>query len=263
MPSPFPGMDPFIEPSGWESFHAAFVIDIADAIVPQVRPRYIVKPERRVYVESDPDDPYRFIRTDDVVLSGGESREKNVADAGQSVTVLAPFEIEIPMPQTHRETFLTVRETETLEVISVIEVLSPANKRPGSDGRRLYLEKRDAVLQSSAGLVEIDLLRGGDRLPAIDPLPEADYYAFVSRAGKRPVADVWAWTLRDRLPTIPIPLARGEQDAMIDLQEVFTSRYDRAGYDYTLNYQVELTPELRKDDAEWIRKLLSEVGPSR
>ena len=116
MPSPFPGMDPFIESQRWTSFHDRFIVSLGDALVPQVRPRYVVDVGERVYLE--------------------------------------------------REIFLTLRDRASNEVVTVIEVLSPSNKRPGSDGRKEYLEKRNQVLMSTAHLIELDLLRGGERLPA-------------------------------------------------------------------------------------------------
>jgi hypothetical protein len=89
------------------------------------------------------------------------------------------------MPERVREAFLTIRERETMEVVTVIEVLSPGNKQAGSDGRREYLRKRRDVLLSATHLVELDLLRGGERLPTIEPLPPGDYYAFVCRRQHR------------------------------------------------------------------------------
>jgi hypothetical protein len=149
-----------------------------------------------------------------------------------------------------------VRLQETMEVVTVLETLSPANKRAGGDGRREYLQKRTEVLRSASHLVELDLLRGGARLPMRRPLRPGDYYAIVSRCDLRPVAAVYAWTIRDRLPTIPVPLKEGDADAPLDLQAAFTTVYDRARYDLSLNYDAELQPPLGKEDAEWVQGLL-------
>jgi hypothetical protein len=145
-------------------------------------------------------------------------------------------------------------------VVTIVEVLSPTNKRPGGDGRDAYLQKREEVLLSPAHLVELDLLRGGERLPALKPLPPGDYYAFVSRQRDRPMAAVYAWSLRSPLPAIPVPLAGDDRDVIPDLQSVFTDVYDRAGYDYTLDYERAVEPTLSEDDATWARERLSEVG---
>jgi hypothetical protein len=164
----------------------------------------------------------------------------------------AYVEHHLPIPERVRETFLVVHERATMEVITVIEVLSLGNKRAGSDGQREYLYKREAILQSAAHLVELDLLRGGQRLPTIEPLPPADYFAFVCRAYDRPEAQVYAWTLRQSMPTIPIPLERGDADVRLDLQNVFTRVYDRAGYDYSLDNHHPIQPALDNADAAWV-----------
>ncbi|MEX0702438.1 MAG: DUF4058 family protein [Planctomycetales bacterium] len=254
MPSPFPGMDPFIEFQSWDDFHAAFIHDIADELVPRVKPKYVVRRERRVYVEHDPDDPERFIIPD--VTVAGRARPESVSTLeDSSAATLTAVEVTLPMPATKKEAFLTIRDRVTLEVVTVIELLSPANKRPGSDGRRIYLAKRDQVLESTASLVELDLLRGGQRLPTVQPLPPGDYYGFVCRAKRRPRAEVYAWTLRQPLPRVPVPLT-ADEEAPLDLQRLYAARFDRSGYDYSLSYDVPQEPPFSQGDAEWIASLL-------
>ena len=143
-----------------------------------------------------------------------------------------------------------------MEVITVIELLSPSNKRANGDGRREYLQKRDEIISSQSHLVEIDLLRGGERLPIIEPLPPADFHCFVCRADKRPQASRFSWTMRQVLPTIPIPLMRGDADVMLPLQLVFSTVYDRAGYDLSLDYSAELKPVPDEETAAWIQQLV-------
>jgi uncharacterized protein DUF4058 len=211
MPSPFPGMDPFIEGQRWEDFHTRLIPSLSDALVPLVRPRYVVQVE------------------------------------------ILP----LPLPERRREPYLTLRDRESRAVVTVIEVLSPSNKRRGGDGRREYLRKREEVLGSAAHLVELDLLRGGDRLPTVEPLPLADYYAFVSREQRRPRVEVYHWTFRNSLPTVFVPLAGGDPDVPLDLQAIITDLYNRAGYDYSLNYQGAIEPTLDVADAVWIQELLA------
>ena len=162
------------------------------------------------------------------------------------------------MPERRRELFLELRLRDGGRLVTVIEVLSPTNKRPGADGYREYRAKRDAVLLSDAHLVEIDLLRGGERLPMVDPLPAADYYAIVSHAARRPECSVWFWGLRDPLPRVRIPLLDPDPKVEIDLLRVFTSAYDRAGYAYSLRYDLEVAPPLDAADAQWARELPTE-----
>jgi hypothetical protein len=175
-----------------------------------------------------------------------------------AAALVEPVVLTVPVPVEHREAFLSIRLRETREVIAVIGLLSPANKRPGSDGRREYLGKRDEVLETKPHLVELDLLRGGERLPTVEPLPAGDYFAFICRGNRRPRVEVYAWGLRGPLPTIPVPLVNPDPDATLDLQAIFTSVYDRAGYDYSLDYRAPLDPPLREADNAWASKLLGE-----
>ncbi|MBI3268879.1 MAG: DUF4058 family protein [Planctomycetes bacterium] len=258
MPSPFPGMDPFIESADWEHFHLRYIVGLSDALLPRVRPRYVVRPERRIYLEHRlRDEEEALILPDLAVLRPSAAAFAPSVPATQSQsTGSRPILLHLPMPEEHRETYLTIRLRESLEVVAILEILSPTNKRRRSDGRRKYLAKREAVLQSATHLVELDLLRGGERLPTREPLPESDYFAFVSRGTRRPQTEAYAWSLRDRLPTIPIPLAAGDPDVLLDLQAVFDAVYDHAGYDYSLDYAGLVRPPLSEGDAVWVRGLL-------
>ncbi len=260
MPSPFPGMDPYLERQEWDDFHTRLNTAIADALSPALQPRYVVRVERRIYVE----DPYRgveeldhFRRADVAILVAGRARAK--AENGGGVG-LAPVECELLMPEERRETYLVIRERKTMAIVTVVETLSPGNKRLGGDGRRAYLEKRAEVISSRSHLVELDLLRGGERLPMSTELPPGDYYAIVSRANRRPKANVYAWSVRMPLPGVPIPLKNADPDVMLDLQAVFTSVYDRARYDLTLDYSARLLPPLERPDASWARRLHAASG---
>jgi hypothetical protein len=133
--------------------------------------------------------------------------------------------------------------------------LSPWNKTPG-DGMSEYLVKRNKIFNSRTNLVEIDLLRGGHRMPTIEPLAPADFYAFVCRSGQLPTIEVYEWGLRDRLPVIPIPLADDDRDAPLDLQQAFATNYDRCGFDYAIKYAKPVEPPLDEASNEWVRTIL-------
>ncbi len=256
MPSPFPGVDPFIEGQAWEDFHHGFIAELSAVLVPLVRPRYVVRKERRVYVEHEAVSEDRLLRADVAVLS--EKREPSPrAQTPASATALSTVTVHLPMPEQRREAFLTVRDGQTMEVVTVVELLSPANKRAGSDGRRQYLARREEIFQSTTHLAELDLLRGGGRLPTVEPLPRADYYALVCRNHPRDQAEVYPWTIRVPLPRIPILLSDGDPDVLVDLQQVFTATYDRAGYDYSLDYGQSIHPPLEEPDAEWAAETIA------
>jgi hypothetical protein len=257
MPSPFPGMDPFLESEEWEDFRTRFNTAISDVLGPRVDPRYIVRVERRIYVEHADVDDDRPRRADMAVLSAEAGEPSRGAPATAAMVTLAPVECVLEMPEEIQETYLVVRLRETREVVTVLETLSPRNKRQGSDGRREYLEKRREVLQSQAHLVELDFLRGGKRLPMKSRLPPANYYAIVSRGPRRPRVDVYAWTIRDPLPTIPIPLKTGDPDVPLDLQAAFGTVYDRARYHLSLDYTRSLQPRLEESDRAWFQQRLA------
>lgn len=255
MALPFPGMDPFLEGPQWPDFHVRFLVHLSEKLAEELRPRYFVVAERRVYVETPGagDEPGRSRpMVPDLVVAA--TRLRHVPARGVERPA-APLAVALPMPRLARETYLELRLAQGRELVAVIELLSPANKRPGA-GRREYLEKREAVLSSRAHLVELDLLRGGERLPMAEPLPASDYLAIVSRAEDRPLAGVWPFTLREPLPTITLPLAGDDPDLPIDLQSVFAAAYCAAGYDYSLSRELPLEPPLAADDLAWVQNRL-------
>ena len=259
MPSPFPGMDPFIEQQEWEDFHQRFNNALADLLAPKVEPQYIARVEKRVYVESPPEHglPPRWA---DVAVMRFNDSGGGVAMATATDLDTATEECELPMSVERRETYLVIRERATHEVITIIETLSPANKRNG-EGHHEYQKKRETILRSLTHLVELDLLRGGMRMPTKNRKPPADYYAIISHADRRPRATLTHWTIRDRLPTLMIPLKRPDPDVPLDLQAALTTVYDRARYQLSLDYHAELSPPLTDEqDRAWVSELIKPLG---
>ena len=142
---------------------------------------------------------------------------------------------------------------EDQQLVTVLELLSPSNKE--SPGRTLYLDKRIRVLLQNVHLFELDLLLGGRRLPQGKPLPPRDYYAFVSRVEQRFNCEVYAWSLRDRLPTLPVPLLAPDPDVMLDFAAIFATTYERGRYARSLNYRKPLELRVRPEDRDWIASL--------
>jgi hypothetical protein len=153
-----------------------------------------------------------------------------------------------------RHPFLEIRDRENQSLVTVIEVLSPSNKNPGPD-RQLYLAKRRQILAAGAHLVELDLLRGGPRLP-LAGMPACDYCTIVSRREEQPQAGIWPTALRDALTPLPIPLRHPDPDAILDIKAVLENVYDAAGYEDYL-YHREPQPPLNEEDATWARGLVS------
>jgi hypothetical protein len=248
-------MDPFIEGQLWRDFHTTYLTVIREMLTPQVRPRYVVEVQEYVYLAREDEDPDRLIEPDVAVLEGELGPAVRPGGSAEAVATIAPVTHTVPVPRRHRQAFLTIRSRQWRDVVTVLELLSPLNKRAG-EGRNEYLVKRSNIYCTPAHLVELDLLRAGQRLPTREPLQVADYYAFVCRKERLPQVDVYAWKLRDRLPAIPIPLAGEDPDVEIDLQLAFSTTYDRAGYDYALDYRRPVLPRLDDAAADWVRTVL-------
>ena len=247
MPSPFPGMDPFIESQCWRDFHTAFIAEVRSALMPQIRPRYVAFVEEDVYLARGDGTPVRII-VPDVNIQPADGWMDS--PGGGVEVAVEPKVVTLPMTEPVEIPYLVIRRRDNEETVTVIELLSPTNKS-SRDGRVEYLAKRNLLLRSRAHLVEIDLLRGGERLPTVEPHPAGDYFTIVSRVERRPRADVYAWTLDHPLPRIPIPLTDGDPDVTLDLQAVFTTTYDRAGYDYALHYERPVDPTLETNQLQW------------
>jgi hypothetical protein len=252
MPPPFPGMDPYLEhPDLWPDVHNRLIAALGDELSPVVRPRYYVAIEERTYLE-EPAELILVGRPDVAVVSVSPGpASPPVVDGGQRV-----LDVELPMARPVRETYLEVRSVAGGEVVTVIEILSPANKRSGS-GRRLYLDKRSLVLASATSLVEIDLLRGGERMPTLGPSIESDYRIVVARGWRRPRAQVLAFGIRDPLPPVAVPLRRDEIEPEIALGRVLRALYDRASYDLRIDYARPPVPPLADRDVAWAARLLA------
>lgn len=240
MPSPFPGMDPYLEGSFWGPVHHSLAEEILRQLAPRLRPRYVALPEERYVVEIQD-------TRSDIYPDGGIAPSEIAEPGARRSPLRLPTIIPSPVPHVTVE----IRSTDRRRLVTAIEILSPTNKR--GDGRREYLRKRQKVLRSSAHLVEIDLLRRGTRVPMQRELPPAPYFVIVSRAEDRPMTDVWPIALGEPLPTIPVPLSEGERDVDLDLQQALDNVYDLRGFDLLLDYGKPPLIPLDPADAEWAR----------
>jgi hypothetical protein len=257
MPSPFPGMNPYLEQKAlWRGFHNTFLVYLRAALTPLVTPRYYIEVEESLYLDEGEDAPQLFAVADASVSGKKPKRTKRAVSSSVAVAD-APVTVTVPGVGKKRTRRLVIRDTRAHEVVTVIELLSPSNKEPGKDRDR-YLDKRVEVLDSGTSFVEIDLLRGGQRMP-MEGLPACDYYALVSRTWERPGMGLWPVGLRDPLPTVPIPLRRGEVEPLVALKPVLDRTYDEAGYAYRI-YEGEPEPPLSAADAAWAKELLTAAG---
>ena len=257
----FPGMDPYLEdPRGWTGVHNSFIVYLRDHLQPRLRPRYIAAIEDRVYLEGP----------DREVIPDAWLRRARPRPAGRAVAVMEadePVLVRGSGLEIH-ESYVTILDRQSgQEVVTVIEVLSPSNKYAGP-GRDSYLAKQGEVLASRAHLVEIDLLRAGPHVLAVQELKTLeigryDYLVCVNRAEElRDRFELYPRRLRDRLPRVRIPLAGDDSDVVLDVQAVLAQTYEAGSYVDRLNYGKACIPPLTTEDQAWADGLIREaMGP--
>jgi len=254
MHSPFPGMDPYLEaPSIWPDVHTSLMSIFREQLTPLLTPKYLAELETQVVIDHLDDDPQVLLPD----VSVTRSEVSTETPSAVAVTMPAPIQIRVPLDAPTRLVSVYIRQRETARLVAVIELLSPVNKRRGK-GREEYLEKRRAFLASPVHVIEIDLLRRYPRMPFDDPLPPAHYMVMVCKAGERPRSNVWPISVRQPLPTIPIPLLPPDPPAPLELGQALRIAYKRARYDLRVDYHRPPTPPLSPADAAWAAAL---IGP--
>jgi hypothetical protein len=261
---PFPGMDPWLENTDlWQGFHNGFVHYVQDELQERLPANYVATLEMRVYFEPDAD--------------GGRQREQRVPDlevvrtgpspavarSGREGSLRRGAVLELN-PQEYREGFISLREVPSGRLVTSIELLSPTNKEP-SVGREEYLAKQWRLFGMGVNLIEMDLLRGGmntvlasaERLAS---LGEFHYLAGVFRAFEPLKYEALTWSVRESLPSIPVPLDEGVDEIPLDLARVFSRTYRTGGFRRILNYGADPRPPLAPEDAAWADALLRAAG---
>jgi hypothetical protein len=255
MPTLFPGMDPYLERAGlWEDVHTALLVAIRAHLAPLLRPKYIVTVEQRVYQDLTLTalDGDELVGKPDILIVPEQP-------TARITTPTLPLEVtpvvaELLTSDELTERFLEIRRVGTNQVVTVIELLSPTNKRGA--GRQEYLHKRASILASATHLVELDLLRGGKPMPMRLPAT-GDYRLLVSRAAQRPQADVFLFTLRQPIPSFPVPLLPADPEPTVPLNQLLHDLYTQVGYDLFIDYRRPLDPPLAAEDAQWAERLLA------
>jgi hypothetical protein len=263
MASPFPGMDPYIEACGlWGDFHTALITEIRKRLAAAVAGKYIVRLGQRNYVvleESEEKRERRFYP--DVNVTSPQAPTRTASAVAEPMADAESVSLRAFVAAEHRETFIDVYAADEPEryLVTCIELLSPANKRPKTTGWKQYLRKRKGLLLGRANFVEIDLLRGGTRMPMLDPWPTSPYTFLVSRVWRAPDCRVWPVHFRKPMPLLRVPLESPDPDVEIDLKPLINEITQEGGYERDIDYTRPLTPPLADDDAAWLAEQLRQA----
>jgi hypothetical protein len=268
MPSPFPGMDPFFErPDIWPGVHHHLITLITIALNARIPPPLLAVTEERVNIEL----PRRDYRPDISVRRNTSRTNQATAVATLDRPELATdpplvFEIE---PVEERQGYIEIRVLggpDDGRLITAIELLSHANKTDRGGGRTAYIQKQDHLLHGDAHLMEIDLLRAGQHTVAVPDSflraenPGYQYAVSLHRADDIWRYSAWAWSVRERLPVVPVPLTPELGSVPLDLQAVFTRFYDETGYARRVNYEDPIDPPLSGEEEAWADEILRARG---
>src|SRR4051794_16347987 len=221
MPSPFPGMDPYLEDEKlWATFHHQLVSCLYQVLLPSLVDRYRARVGQRHYVTEQ-------------ALFTSIIREE------------------------HHEEFIEVRQRTDNRLVTLVDVVSPANKQTNS-GRQAYLDKRKEGRGANANLVEVDLVLQGQPLLEYsrDNLPDWDYAVTVTRSTQPERYEIYTATLQKRLPKFRLPLAPDDRDTVLDLHATFTRCYDQGGFAAKIDYSRDPATALAAEDRRWLNEVL-------
>lgn len=263
MPSPFPSMDPYLEKSDiWSDCHTSLITAIKRHLNTQIGPTYYATVETYSAVEELGIAKPQGISPDVTVVERWPPQRKAAIRASTVTIPDAP--IIRPISDQRRLRAVRIYLTGTDELVTAIELLSPANKR--GRGLETYRRKRYRLLSSHVHLVEIDLLRGGQRpgKEVNEPTLETDYVLLLNRAAENMydrVSEIWPLALNQPFPLMPIPLLWPDPDIPLDLNVILANVYEESGYAWRIDYRQPVpSPKLRKKMVMWLREALPDVG---
>jgi len=234
-------MDPYLEGSLWPDVHASMLPNLRAAIVQLLPERYSALIGQYVWLERSDDEDRMTLGSPDVFVSEPRDRPIGIAER-KTGSKTAPVVAKLPAVRRSGHRYLRITDRERRRLVTVVELLSPSNKDSGKN-RPHYLEKRNEYLATGVNLVEIDLLRAGERMPLGEPAPTPTDYLFVLvRADAFPNVEMWPFSIRDSLPDLLIPLDPTDDDLVIDLKSTMDQIYDAARYDNMIDYFASSNP---------------------
>lgn len=259
MPSPFSGMDPWLEDQEiFPNLHDRLCIYLQDALNIAMPVGYVATTKNRVWVDTE------LRREPDVALFGQE----NVTHNRGGVATLAGLST-IVQEQTYEsieEPYLEIVSAKGKRLVTAIEVVSLANKMAGARGRESYRDKQEEFRLGGVHLVEIDLLRRGPHVsaPLLSQLRAKlgafDYHVSVTVAGSQCWYHAAGIRLQDALPRFEIPLDAGVPNVAISLQPILDRVYDGGRYPSLIDYSQPCDPPLTSEQQTWAETILREKG---
>lgn len=255
----FPGMDPYLEGYLWSDVHHAMAYKIREQLTPLLRPKYVARLEHYAVEDTDPEKDVGIVYLDvGILFRHKKSQSKELVFEDGNTQILSPVSVSVPALTSVKVRIPTVeiRDAANNRLVTVIEILSPVNKR--APGLKPYREKRRKLRCSKVHLLEVDLLRRGTR-PMMHPeLEKTSYLVGLSRADFA-VTDFWIVELKNGLPVVPVPLLEGDKDVPLNLQKAIEEVYEDAGYDISIDYHSEPPPpKLSEEEWKWVQELVNE-----
>lgn len=255
MPSPFPGMDPYLEdPAFWPDFHHTFIGCWREVIADLLPDSYDARIGERVNLRQLDPEVVKLVYPD-VAMSRRPGPGRAPASAG--VAVLEPEIVPQAVFEEVHEASIEILHRPDHSLVAILELLSPTNK--SGNGFIEYEYKRSTILKQPVHLFELDLLHAGDPPTMLLPPPAGDYRALLTRAERRSDCNFYVFSMRDRLPVLPVPLRAPDPDIHVDLQTVFDLTYDRGRYARSIRYDQPPPPALTESDAAWIAERVQAI----
>lgn len=258
MPSPFPGMNPYLEGYLWSDVHNALANKIRQMLVPKLRPRYTARLEIYLVEDTAPETEIGILYPDVEILQIKQTQSINLPSDSSTATATTPAALKLPVlqPVEVRIPTIEIRDTAKNILVTCIEILSPVNKR--ETGLTTYRQKRQRLYQANVHLIEIDLLRRGTRPFNHPRLPNVSYLITLTRA-QSGIVEIWPILLQDALPIVPVPLREPDADISLDLTAALNAIYDEAAYDLSIDYsQMPPPPAFSEAEIDWMRLLIAQ-----
>lgn len=258
MPSPFPGMDPYLEGSLWPDVYQRLATEISDVLTPRLRPRYVARLAVATIYDQSPEHEIGILYPDVEIIRRRQVKPftpgpTNIKEAVRPISKALTVPI---LDFSVRVTNVEIYDRQLNQLVTSIEILSPVNKREPGLGK--YRQKRRQLQGAGVHLLEIDLLRRGQRPTFLPGVPDTPYIITLTRADAAAM-EVWPIRLLDELPVVAVPLRPPDTDIPLDLGEVLAHIYDKAAYDLTLDYtQPPPPPAFSPEEQTWLQQRVSE-----